>query len=81
MTRGEEGTLKKVGSAEMKFRGKMDHSSCRGEVAVIMEKVSRLRSNRGTHKENVSPTILAWKTRRNEFCEFLQPAGLTALQF
>lgn len=27
----------------------------------------------GTHKENISPKSLAWKTRRTQFCEFLQP--------
>lgn len=65
----------------MRFKGKMGHSSCRGEVAVIMERGTRQRSNRGTHKKNISPKTLAWKTKGNEFCEFLQTATLTALQF
>lgn len=56
----------------------MDHSSYSGEIAVIMETGTRQRSNRGTHKKNVSPKTLTWKTRG---VEFLQPPGLTALQF
>ena len=33
------------------------------------------------HKENISPKPLAWKMRRAEFHEFLQPMGLKAWSF
>lgn len=32
----------------------------------------------GIHKESVSPTSLAWRMSRDEFCKFLQPTGLIA---
>ena len=36
------------------------------------EKGKKERNTQGTHKENISPKLLAWKLRGDEFHEFLQ---------
>ena len=50
------------------FRGEMDHVCYGREGTVVMEEGERDRgAHRGTHKENISPKLLASKLRGAEF--------------
>lgn len=57
----------------------MDNQEGRGPW--LQRRARERGAHSGMQKDNISPKLLAWKTRGIEFCEFLQPVGHKAWNF
>ena len=73
-------TLKKVEVWRWGLEEKWIRGAAMAESCACTEGKER-RAHRRTQKENVFPKSFAWETRQDEFCEFLQLAGLKTYSF
>lgn len=77
----EDTTSKKVESVEVWFGGEIDHRSCDGKGAVVVEKGKREGSTQGNTQEERLPQSYCLGKVGLIFCEFLQPEGLKDWSF
>ena len=56
-------------------------AAAEGRESRLWIRVRERGTHRGTHKENISPYPLAWKTRGTELREFLPPVVLKVWSF
>ena len=74
--------MKKAGSIEMWFGRETDHGCCIGEGALVVEKAKgEWSAQEYTQGEHFPQRHLDDKVRGDEYCDFLQRAGLKDWSF